>query len=364
MVTIGIRLYDNTIHPIGDIASATGAETTITTIVDYQKKAEVEVLVSDTAYGDTYCSIGTLLIRNLPPSKAGKPRITLKFHLDEDYSLNIYVMSKDVLKKQVNINKNDWEPSLERDEKKAPEILSTIDLSSANVLEPGKIVPEKKDKDKEEIPESKKRDIIIPLLIIASILILIFFAVYFFFVLRPWDSITEGPEPTQLPAATKVIPVDEDVSGTKQDFGSETATMEPDEEIVKENEEESVIPDLDKINTELKSIGPIYFKVNSSTFRDSGERKKIDRISLSIGEYKGYIRLIINGHTAKAGSEDERQDLSLERASVVRKELISRGAISEENCRVEGFGAEIPITSDPKKGNLNRRVELRVEYLK
>lgn len=360
MVNIGIKLYDNTIHHVGNIASASGAEATITTIVDYQKKAEVEVLVSEPAYSERYCSIGTLLIHNLPPAKAGEPRITLKFLLDADYSLNIHVMSKDVLKKQVKIPKNDWEPSLDKDDKggKAVSgILFTIDLSLTDTEKHEESVQTKKDKDEEAIPGTKGRDIIIPIIIIASLIIVVFFAVYFFFVLRPWDmAAKDRPEPTR-PAATQAIPAEDTPESTQHVI--DTATLEPEEEAVVQDEEPAV--DLDKINNELKSIGPIYFSPDSAKIKDPDELKKCDRISLSIMEYKDDILLIINGHTAKVGSEEDSRELSVKRALAVREELIARGAITEENCRIEGFGSKKPATRERGKMYLNRRVELWVE---
>ncbi|MBN2531912.1 MAG: OmpA family protein [Spirochaetales bacterium] len=364
MVNVGIKLYDNTIHQIGNIASASGTETTITTIVDYQKKAEVEVLISEPAYSDRYCSIGTLLISNLPMAKAGEPRITLKFILDTDYSLNISVLSKDILRKQVRIPRNNWESSLKKDKhedngKKGSGTLFSIDLSITDTGKSRIHTSLKKDKNQEEVPDTKARDIIIPILIIASLIILVFCAIYFFMILRPWDTVTNNrpPEPTH-PVSTQETLVKDTPSpvSTEQETATETATAEP---------EETAVPvDIDKINDELKRIGPIYFAPNSSNIIDPGEEKKYDLLLLCIMDYKDDVLLIINGHTARAGSEGERKELSLERALTVQKELITRGAITEETSRIGGFGSKNPVTSDPDKEYRNRRVELHAEPLK
>ena len=385
MVNIGIKLYDNTIHHIGDIASIDGAETTITTIVDYQKKAEVEVLVSEPSVSEEYCPVGRLLIQNLPPAKAGEPRIKLKFYLDADYSLTIDILSKDVLKQQLKINKTNWEPVVERikeskkkgNKEKGP--LYTISISPEDYEdqeedESSLTETAIKYEDDDKILNKKSRDIVIPILIGLSLLVLVIFAVYFFWVIRPWD--TSGRvavEPTR-PEATQETFVSDVTSSAISDMESESETVtsvlevsetsENDTAMTQDEEIKTVKIDINKINSTLKNIGPVYFNPNSAKMKDSSELKKCDKIAQSVMEYKKDILLIINGHTAKAGTEKEREELSIERAQTVMQELIKRGAITESACRIEGYGSEKPVTTDTEKMSFNRRVELSVELLK
>jgi len=385
MVNIGIKLYDNTIHHIGDIASIDGAETTITTIVDYQRKAEVEVLVSEPAVSEEYCPVGRLLIQNLPPAKAGEPRIKLKFYLDADYSLTIDILSKDVLKQQLKINKPNWEPVVERikeskkkgNKEKGP--LYTISISPEDYEdqegdESSFTETPIKYEDDDKILDKKRKDIIIPILIGLSLLVLVIFAVYFFWVIRPWD--TSGKvavEPTR-PEATQETVVSNVTSSALSDNESESETVtsileksetgDNDSVITRDEDLETVKIDINKINSALNIIGPVYFNPNSAKMKNSSELKKCDKIAQSIKEYKESIFLIIKGHTAKAGTEKEREELSIERAQTVMQELIKRGAITESACRIEGYGSEKPATKNSQEMSLNRRVELSVELLK
>lgn len=86
---------------------------------------------------------------------------------------------------------------------------------------------------------------------------------------------------------------------------------------------------------------------------------------LPIGELADFLQLypsrhiLIEGHTDNTGSASFNQQLSQQRANVVRKALISRG-VDPARIRAVGIGEEYPIASnDTEAGRLrNRRVDV------
>ncbi|MBN2441498.1 MAG: OmpA family protein [Spirochaetales bacterium] len=388
MVNIGIKLYDNTIHPVGNIESPKGAETTITTIVDYQKKAEIEVLINQPEYSNEYFPIGKLFLHNLPLMKAGEPRIIFTFYLDADSALTIGIADEAAFKKKVKIKKENWDPGIGlvkqpgREIKAGSDTYFSIDLSvKEESIKKEPIIPvfnrpvfnqpekirSEETGDKEEIQRAERKDTLIPVLIIISLLVLIFSAAVFFFVIRPWEMTTTTiPEPTQA-VPTQVTLAATPITTAITEEGQESGTRMQEPQVTPSPAPKKPAIDIISINKVLKEIGPIYFLPNSPVISDPAEMKKIDRIALNfktlnLKDYKADILVVIQGHTTKAGTENERQTLSGERALTVRDQLIARGAMSKEYYRIEGLGATRPATTEMiKKGYLNRRVELSVE---
>lgn len=69
-------------------------------------------------------------------------------------------------------------------------------------------------------------------------------------------------------------------------------------------------------------------------------------------------RIVLNGHTDAAGSDNYNQDLSERRAAAVRAYLISNFEISAERLVAVGYGEERLKNSDDPLGAENRRVEV------
>ena len=68
----------------------------------------------------------------------------------------------------------------------------------------------------------------------------------------------------------------------------------------------------------------------------------------------------ITGHTALAGTERGRYDLSEQRARTVYRYLQTAGWDAAGEVLVRGVGGEAPVTRDPERQELNRRVEIEV----
>jgi len=106
------------------------------------------------------------------------------------------------------------------------------------------------------------------------------------------------------------------------------------------------------------SISNIQFLANSSELpeKEKVEIAEIARILKSIPGKK----ILIAGHTALAGTEQERLQTSRERAQAVADYLVHLGARKANEIVVRGFGSEKPIADNntPEGMALNRRVEI------
>lgn len=91
-----------------------------------------------------------------------------------------------------------------------------------------------------------------------------------------------------------------------------------------------------------------------------GEKDRLDKIAMALLE-AGDARLLIEGHTARIGSQDDEMQLSIDRAHTIAQELIKRG-IPSENLICKGSGGSKPIAdnSTPKGREKNRRVEITI----
>ncbi|MBL0057205.1 MAG: OmpA family protein [Chitinophagaceae bacterium] len=71
------------------------------------------------------------------------------------------------------------------------------------------------------------------------------------------------------------------------------------------------------------------------------------------------LGLNIQGHASKEGEHYINLGLSNSRANAVRDYLVSRG-IDKNRLQVSYFGSGVPLTNDPAKQAINRRVELKL----
>lgn len=160
-------------------------------------------------------------------------------------------------------------------------------------------------------------------------------------------------------------------SGTVLDFKG-TASAEvieiktPDTKA--EEEFKRNVKDLHLENTEIKeneegvtiSLEKIRFLPDSSELLDS-EKEKLKQIALLLQPFKDR-EFLISGHTALAGTAEERQLLSEERASAVANYLIELGVQTREHIYTRGFGARKPLVPNTSSENKekNRRVEITI----
>ena len=106
------------------------------------------------------------------------------------------------------------------------------------------------------------------------------------------------------------------------------------------------------------SISNIQFLANSSELPDK-EKAEIAEIAKILKSIPGK-KILVTGHTALAGTEQERLRTSRERAQAVADYLIQLGARKASEIVVRGYGSEKPIASNstPEGMALNRRVEI------
>ncbi|MBN2738919.1 MAG: OmpA family protein [Spirochaetales bacterium] len=363
MYSIGIKLYDNSIYPVGNTTSQKGAEIAITTIVDNQRIAEVEIYLIDADKVNHFKFIGKITVRNIPPAKAGEPKITLIIRSDVNNNLVAQVYSANVSYGQMKIPYETWHP----DEKKPvltvfekPKIIEKntsqeYDLGfSKNRL---KTNTKELQKDEEEQNSSAMVIGIIAVSIVALIVILLF-------VFKPWESTsiagiedvsnfsTERPtsEPTSAPS----------------DVPTAELTSVPDNTIanVDKTEDTSLVTnqskiDIASINQELKSAGAILFYPESTKMLPQSENV-FSRIISVLSEYKLRLNITINGHSAEYDTAAEQVQVSLDRANWLKNQLIDRGIVNAADCAVNGIGAREPITKVFEKLYLNRRVDIAV----
>ena len=90
-----------------------------------------------------------------------------------------------------------------------------------------------------------------------------------------------------------------------------------------------------------------------------GEQAKLDKLAAILLRYPDRD-ILVGGHTALAGPEAGRMQLSLERATVIAGYLIAHNVRPSERIVVRGFGAEKPIADNrTEEGRQkNRRVEI------
>ncbi len=108
------------------------------------------------------------------------------------------------------------------------------------------------------------------------------------------------------------------------------------------------------------SIENIQFLPNSAVLEDS-EKIKLSALAKIIEGYPDND-LLINGHTARSGTEESCQQLSEERAGSVANYLIDLGVKDKYHIFSLGSGSRVPIATNKTKEGMakNRRVEITI----
>jgi outer membrane protein OmpA-like peptidoglycan-associated protein len=103
----------------------------------------------------------------------------------------------------------------------------------------------------------------------------------------------------------------------------------------------------------------LYFVEGGDVFTDETKRT-VERIFSEIAR-RPAPEIAVVGHTDRVGSDQSNDALSLRRAELVRRELISRG-IAPENIQASGRGEREPLVPTAKgiTEPRNRRVEIIV----
>ena len=108
------------------------------------------------------------------------------------------------------------------------------------------------------------------------------------------------------------------------------------------------------------SLSNMQFPANSSELPESEKAKlmEVAEILKNIPQRK----ILVSGHTALAGTPEDRVETSYQRARAVADYLVSQGVRQAEEITAKGFGADRPIADNgtPEGMNRNRRVEITI----
>jgi outer membrane protein OmpA-like peptidoglycan-associated protein len=117
-----------------------------------------------------------------------------------------------------------------------------------------------------------------------------------------------------------------------------------------ESEEAAVTPE--------QTEWTVYFGPDSAELTGDA-REALREIAGTLRRAEG--SLILEGHCALFGTEQGRERLSRARAQTVRQFLLQEDLSLAEDSRVEAAAGREPVTEDPGRQQLNRRVELSFE---
>ncbi len=104
--------------------------------------------------------------------------------------------------------------------------------------------------------------------------------------------------------------------------------------------------------------GTVLFTPESAVLSPA-TRRRLDAL-LPVLRGRPRVQVIIEGHCALFGTAQGRAVLSLARARAVERYLLADGWNPEVSPRVEGAGGLRPVSRDPARQYLNRRVEVRI----
>jgi outer membrane protein OmpA-like peptidoglycan-associated protein len=106
------------------------------------------------------------------------------------------------------------------------------------------------------------------------------------------------------------------------------------------------------------SLDNIQFEPDSAVLMPS-EQTKLDRIGAILKKYPDRD-IVVSGHTALAGTPEERQKLSVSRAASVADYLLNNNVRTKDKMMVRGFGADKPVADNTTAAGRakNRRVEI------
>ena len=103
---------------------------------------------------------------------------------------------------------------------------------------------------------------------------------------------------------------------------------------------------------------PVRFEFDSATISAVG-REQLDALAEGIKLLPPERQVVIEGHTDARGTDDYNQDLSLRRATAVKRYLVDAHGIDPARLRDTGFGKRQPILDADPFAAANRRVQFR-----
>lgn len=113
---------------------------------------------------------------------------------------------------------------------------------------------------------------------------------------------------------------------------------------------------------EKQALQPTIYFSTASTFINSKERIKLDRVAELLKEHPKVKLIVAEGHADSRGSNRSNLRLSMNRARMTKSYLLKQG-VSSSRIEVTGFSESQPIASNQARlGRAqNRRVEIRMK---
>lgn len=105
---------------------------------------------------------------------------------------------------------------------------------------------------------------------------------------------------------------------------------------------------------------PVQFSFDSSKIEPSA-RPQLDALAEGIKMLPPNQKVVIEGHTDAAGTEQYNQQLSQRRAAAVKSYLVSAHGISADRLKDVGYGLKRPIDGADPLAAENRRVQFHGE---
>ncbi len=105
---------------------------------------------------------------------------------------------------------------------------------------------------------------------------------------------------------------------------------------------------------------PVQFAFDSAEILPSA-RAQLDALAEGVRLLPDSTRVVIEGHTDAAGSDDYNQQLSMRRAQSVKRYLAAVHGIDPSRLRAMGLGEYAPLVGMAPTAAENRRVQFRGE---
>jgi len=101
----------------------------------------------------------------------------------------------------------------------------------------------------------------------------------------------------------------------------------------------------------------MYINFERNSHKITGGLSILDELGEIMRENQS-VQISLEGHTDSTGTLEYNDDLSLSRASTVKKYIMDKYNIDPSRMQVSGYGYKYPLNKNDPTGPLNRRVEV------
>lgn len=332
-----VEVEHNHYTRIFSVDQARSINLSLTTLVDYQKKAEIKIFLISEREKQL---VHTHLIDPLPRARAGEPQILLKadyngrYKLTLEFSLNDRPLGRDTISLRKYIKRQaGWPLWL---------ILIPVALIAAAAL---LLLPRACLSDQADTRPVTERE-------------------------GPASETVSGPaveSPSTGPviADTPAAPDDAAAADSQSVADSSAADSSAAEQgpstaadSTAEDRKDSSSEDGMDSGAAFSLSRTIYFPPDSPVLTEAA-RQELQAIARDLADRED-VQVEIIGHCALYGTEEGRAEISGQRARNTEAYLRSLGWDPQKSPAVYGMGAEKPITRNTEEQQLNRRVEITV----